>query len=580
MYNYLKNKFALSNIGTKSLIKGIFLSSLINLCMMLPVGIFIMMINELLNPLIQSNSQFPSILKYLTLIIITLIIMFIVNYFQYSSVYISTYNESENRRIKLAEKLRELPLSFFGKRNVSDLTSILLADCASLEHAFSHAIPQLFGSIISTIIIIIALITMNWKMGLAVLWVLPVSFGIIIISKKIQTRTKALHKKAKLDATEQIQECFENIQDIKAYNITKNYMNDLDRKLDISEKAQIKSEFIMATFVTSSQAILRLGLVTVVLIGSNLLINGQTDFITYLIFLITASRLYDPLSGNLENIAEIFSIELPINRMKEIENYKIQNGKKEYELKNFDIKFENISFSYKKDEPVLKNINFTAKQGEVTALIGPSGCGKSTIAKLAARFWDPDDGKIFLGENDINKIDPESLLKNYTIVFQDVTLFNDSILENIRIGNRNASDQEVKKAAKLAMCDDFINKLPDKYNTIIGENGSSLSGGERQRISIARAFLKNSPIVLLDEATASLDVENETQIQKAISKLIQNKTVILVAHRMRTIENADKIIVLDDGHIIQEGNSKELLNKNGLFKHMLELQNQSMEWSL
>ncbi|MDO7975300.1 ABC transporter ATP-binding protein [Oceanotoga teriensis] len=580
MYNYLKNKFALSNIGTKSLIKGIFLSSLINLCMMLPVGIFIMMINELLNPLIQSNSQFPSILKYLTLIIITLIIMFIVNYFQYSSVYISTYNESENRRIKLAEKLRELPLSFFGKRNVSDLTSILLADCASLEHAFSHAIPQLFGSIISTIIIIIALITMNWKMGLAVLWVLPVSFGIIIISKKIQTRTKALHKKAKLDATEQIQECFENIQDIKAYNITKNYMNDLDRKLDISEKAQIKSEFIMATFVTSSQAILRLGLVTVVLIGSNLLINGQTDFITYLIFLITASRLYDPLSGNLENIAEIFSIELPINRMKEIENYKIQNGKKEYELKNFDIKFENISFSYKKDEPVLKNINFTAKQGEVTALIGPSGCGKSTIAKLAARFWDPDDGKIFLGENDINKIDPESLLKNYTIVFQDVTLFNDSILENIRIGNRNASDQEVKKAAKLAMCDDFINKLPDKYNTIIGENGSSLSGGERQRISIARAFLKNSPIVLLDEATASLDVENETQIQKAISKLIQNKTVIVVAHRMRTIENADKIIVLDDGHIIQEGNSKELLNKNGLFKHMLELQNQSMEWSL
>ncbi|MDN5343693.1 MAG: ATP-binding cassette, subfamily bacterial IrtB/YbtQ [Oceanotoga sp.] len=580
MYNYLKNKFALSNIGTKSLIKGIFLSSLINLCMMLPVGIFIMMINELLNPLIQSNSQFPSILKYLTLIIITLIIMFIVNYFQYSSVYISTYNESENRRIKLAEKLRELPLSFFGKRNVSDLTSILLADCASLEHAFSHAIPQLFGSIISKIIIIIALITMNWKMGLAVLWVLPVSFGIIIISKKIQTRTKALHKKAKLDATEQIQECFENIQDIKAYNITKNYMNDLDRKLDISEKAQIKSEFIMATFVTSSQAILRLGLVTVVLIGSNLLINGQTDFITYLIFLITASRLYDPLSGNLENIAEIFSIELPINRMKEIENYKIQNGKKEYELKNFDIKFENISFSYKKDEPVLKNINFTAKQGEVTALIGPSGCGKSTIAKLAARFWDPDDGKIFLGENDINKIDPESLLKNYTIVFQDVTLFNDSILENIRIGNRNASDQEVKKAAKLAMCDDFINKLPDKYNTIIGENGSSLSGGERQRISIARAFLKNSPIVLLDEATASLDVENETQIQKAISKLIQNKTVIVVAHRMRTIENADKIIVLDDGHIIQEGNSKELLNKNGLFKHMLELQNQSMEWSL
>jgi ATP-binding cassette subfamily B protein len=580
MYNYLKNKFALSNIGTKSLIKGIFLSSLINLCMMLPVGIFIMMINELLNPLIQSNSQFPSILKYLTLIIITLIIMFIVNYFQYSSVYISTYNESENRRIKLAEKLRELPLSFFGKRNVSDLTSILLADCASLEHAFSHAIPQLFGSIISTIIIIIALITMNWKMGLAVLWVLPVSFGIIIISKKIQTRTKALHKKAKLDATEQIQECFENIQDIKAYNITKNYMNDLDRKLDISEKAQIKSEFIMATFVTSSQAILRLGLVTVVLIGSNLLINGQTDFITYLIFLITASRLYDPLSGNLENIAEIFSIELPINRMKEIENYKIQNGKKEYELKNFDIKFENISFSYKKDKPVLKNINFTAKQGEVTALIGPSGCGKSTIAKLAARFWDPDDGKIFLGENDINKIDPESLLKNYTIVFQDVTLFNDSILENIRIGNRNASDQEVKKAAKLAMCDDFINKLPDKYNTIIGENGSSLSGGERQRISIARAFLKNSPIVLLDEATASLDVENETQIQKAISKLIQNKTVIVVAHRMRTIENADKIIVLDDGHIIQEGNSKELLNKNGLFKHMLELQNQSMEWSL
>lgn len=580
MFNYIRKKFALSLKGAKDLIKGSLFSAFVNLIMMIPVGLFILMLNELLDNFYKGNPIVPDVYKYTIFIVATLIVMFVFHYLQYSSVFIATYRESARIRITLAEKLRILPLSFFGKKDLSDLTSSLMGDCSKLEHAFSHAVPQFFGAILSTTIITISLIFLDWRMGISVLWVLPVAFVMIFTSKHIQKMAELKHFNTNRACADGIQECLENMQDIKAYSIQKEYLENLDIKLDKSEKAHIKAELTMGSCVTSAQAVLRLGLATVVLTGTTLLINGETNFITYLIFLITASRLYDPLSGTLSNIAEIFNIEIPIDRMKNIETQPIQSGDNEYKLNGYDIEFRNVTFSYDSSEMVLKNVSFTAKQGEITALIGESGSGKSTAAKLSARFWDLNSGSIFLGGRDISTIEPEALLKNYTIVFQDVTLFNDTVMENIRLGRLNATDDEVLRAAKLALCDEFVLKMPCGYRTIIGENGTMLSGGERQRISIARALLKDAPIVLLDEATASLDVENETKIQKAISELVKNKTVIIVAHRMRTIENADKIIVLKDGVVKETGSSSGLLQKDSIYKQMVEIQSQTIDWSL
>lgn len=580
MFNYVRRKFALSDQGTKDFVKGSIYSALVNLGMMIPVGIFILMLDELLKPVLKKGKVLNDPLKYVIFILIAAAIMYILHYIQYSKVFVSTYNESANRRISLAEKLRELPLSFFGKRNLSDLTSVIMADCLTLEHVFSHSMPQIFGSIISTTIIVIALLTMDWRMGIAALWVVPVAFIMIFVSKHMQSILKEKHDKEKHICADGIQECLDNIQDIKGYHIEKEYIKGLDKKLDDSERAQVKSELVVGVCVISAQAILRLGLATVVLVGSTLLVKQQINLLTYFIFLVTASRLYDPLSQNLENISEIFGADIPIKRMKEIQNQKLQTGEKEYKLNGYDINFKNVGFSYENDEDVLKDVSFTAKQGQVTALIGPSGCGKSTAAKLAARFWDVNKGKITIGNKDIKEVEPEALLKNYTIVFQDVTLFNDTIMENIRLGRKNATDTEVLNAAKMAMCDDFVLSMPKGYKTVVGENGSTLSGGERQRISIARAFLKNAPIVLLDEATASLDVENETKIQSALSKLIKNKTVLVVAHRMRTVENADKVVVLKDGYVGEQGSPKKLIKKQGLYTRMVQLQTESDKWSL
>ncbi|WP_129596264.1 ABC transporter ATP-binding protein [Anaerophilus nitritogenes] len=580
MHKYFQNKFALSAKGSKDLIKGSFYSALVNLSMMIPVGIFIMMLEELLSPILSGKSNTPSFFKYIGLIALSIFLMYLFHYIQYSVVYLSTYAESATRRITLGEKLRQLPLAFFGKRDLSDLSNTIMGDCTSLEHAFSHSIPQFFGAILSTTIIVIGLLTMDWRMGLSVLWVVPVAFIMIFVSKKIQKKSELKHYKAKRACADGIQECLENIQDIKAYNMEELYMEGLDKKLNDAEKEQIHSELIMGAFVTSAQAVLRLGLATVILVGSTLLVKGQTDLLTYLIFLITASRLYDPLSGILANIAEIFSIEIPIQRMREMENQPIQAGDKEYSIKGYDVQFNHVAFAYNENEPVLNDVSFVAKQGDVTALVGLSGGGKSTVAKLAARFWDPNQGKITLGGQDITRIDPEALLKNYAIVFQDVTLFNDTVIENIRLGRRDASDEEVLKAAKIAMCDDFVLNMPKGYNTIIGENGLTLSGGERQRISIARALLKDAPIILLDEATASLDVENETKIQTALSELIKNKTVLVIAHRLRTVVGADKIVVLGEGTVLEEGNHSQLMENNGLYCHLYKLQQESVEWSL
>lgn len=580
MLNFLQKKFVLSERGGKDLIKGSLYSALADLSMMIPVGLFIMMLEELLRPIVGTSALAPNLIQYVLLVCLAFGILYLCQFLQYSSVFLSTYTESATRRISLAETLRHLPLSFFGKRDLADLTNTIMGDCTTLEHAFSHAVPQLFGAILSTFVITVGLLYTDWRMGLAVLWVIPVAFLMIIGSKYMQNKVELKHYQAKRVCADSIQECLETIQDIKACSMKERYIEGLDQKLDVAEQAHIYSELTMGALVTSAQAVLRLGLASVVLVGSALLIEGKTDLLTYFIFLIAASRLYDPLSGTLSNIAEIFMIEIPIKRMQEIKAHPVQRGETNYILNGYDIEFEHVVFSYNTDEPVLKDVSFVAKQGEVTALIGPSGGGKSTAAKLAARFWDANSGKITLGGQNITTINPEALLKNYAIVFQDVILFNDTVMENIRLGKLDATDEEVKEAARMAMCNEFISRLPMGYNTIIGENGSVLSGGERQRISIARAILKNAPIILLDEATASLDVENETKIQMALTELIKNKTVLIIAHRMRTVANADKIVVLSDGHVSQEGKPDDLLKQDGLYRHMVNIQIQNMDWSL
>ena len=595
MIKALKNKYALSDQGAKDLLKGIIYSVLANISLMFPVILLAIVLNQLLAPVLGTNAPEISAIVYTVIGIVILAVVFIFHYCQYTATYLGTYDESARRRIGLAEKLRTLPLTFFHQRDLADLTSTIMGDCANFEHAFSHTVPQFFGAVISTGIVCIGLLIFNWQMGLALLWVAPISFAIVILSRKCQEKLSKKHMNTRLELAEGIQECLETVQDIKACNQEEDYLRKLDAKMDAAEKAQISSEMTTASLLTTGQMFLRLGLATVIVVGNSLVVNGDTSLFTYILFLIAASRLYDPLSGAMANMAELFSVQLQVNRLKEIENYPEETGEKEIRTNGYDITFDHVRFSYKvnardtgregglgreKDKPVLRDVSFTAKQGQVTALVGPSGSGKTTVSRLASRFWDIQQGKITVGGMDISQIEPETLLSLYSIVFQDVTLFNNSIMENIRVGRKDATDEEVLAAAKLANCEEFARKLPEGWNTIIGENGCSLSGGERQRISIARAFLKNAPIILLDEATASLDVENETVIQTALSRLIQNKTVLVIAHRMRTVASADKIVVLEKGKVAQEGNSAELMNSNGIYHHMVTLQTESQNWTL
>lgn len=455
-----------------------------------------------------------------------------------------------------------------------------MGDCTDLEHAFSHAIPELAGSVISLVIISIGMLLFNIPLSIALLWVIPVSFLIVIVSRSIQEKNSEKIIKKRRTGTDGIQESIETIKELKAYNYEDDYLKGLSRKIKNIESSLIRSELVTGTSVISGQMVLKLGIVSVMIVGSTLLVSGQISLLMFILYLIAAAFIYLPIQGALEFLAEIFMAGVKINRMKKIESQTVQDGSIEYSNNGYDITFKDVSFNYKEDKDILKNINFTAKQGEVTALIGPSGGGKSTISKLAARFWDANEGKITLGGVDLKTIDPEALLKNYAIVFQDVVLFNNTVKENIRIGSHGASDEEVYEVAKLARCDEFVKNLPDGYDTLIGENGSLLSGGERQRISIARALLKNAPIILLDEATASLDVENESEIQKALSILIKNKTVIVIAHRMRTIANADKIVVLKEGKIVEKGSPQELNQIDGLYKRMVDIQNKTGKWRL
>ncbi len=576
MIKKLQKKYALSEQGAKDLIKGCLACVLQNLSFMFPVGLLYYLVGDLMNGGVPGEK----IPFYVAGCVVCIDLILLTTFFQYNATYFATYKESGIRRITLAEHLRKIPLSFFGKKDLADLTSTIMADCTFLEQSFSHFIPELAGSIISTVLISIGLLFTDWKMALAALWVLPVAFAIVGFSAKIQENLNQKAMDVKTACADGIQECIETVRDLKANNAEQAYLKGLEKKIRAVEHRSILNEFGLAVFVVSASLVLKLGIATVALVGAVLLMQGSLSVLTFFMFLLVVSRLYDPLQGALQNLAAVISTRTNIARMNEILDHPIQQGSDRLSNQGYDIVFDHVGFAYNTGETVLKDVSFTAKQGEVTALVGPSGGGKTTVSRLAARFWDINRGKITVGGMDVSRIDPETLLSLYSIVFQDVTLFDNTILENIRIGNKDATDEQVIAAAKLANVDEFAEKLPDGWHTNIGENGCELSGGERQRISIARAFLKNAPIILLDEATASLDVENETLIQTALSRLIADKTVLVIAHRMRTVAGADKIVVLSDGTVAEEGSPKDLAEKNGVYAHMVKLQTESQNWKL
>lgn len=568
MVQMLKHKYALSDKGAKDMIKAFFAVTLANLALMLPVGLLYVLTSYLLD----GDLPKEKIGFFAAGIILSLILIILTTIFQYRSTFLSTYIESGVRRRGLAEKLRKLPLSYFGKKDLSDLTNTIMSDCALIETGSSHWIPELVGSFISSAIIVISLFAFNWKMALAAVWVMPVAFLIVFFARRVMDSLNQKSLAYKLDCLDGIQEGLETVRDLRSNNMADTYMTGLNKKIKAVEKHSLVSEFVTAVFVSSAQMILKFGIGTVAVVGSTLLIQGEISVVTFFMFLLVVTRMYDPLQIALQNFAAIISLDTNCRRMDEILSHPEQTGRETLDNKGYDIEFSNVAFSYNDGEQVLKDVTFTAKQGEVTALIGPSGGGKTTVSRMATRFWDYNKGKITVGGMEVAQIDPEKLMSLYSIVFQDVILFNNTIMENIRIGKKDATDEEVMQAARLAYCEEFVEKLPDKWNTMVGENGSELSGGERQRISIARAFLKDAPIILMDEATASLDVDNESLIQESISNLIQNKTVLIIAHRMRTVDGADKIVVLKDGVVAEQGSPAALKKQNGIYHHMMELQ--------
>lgn len=564
--NYIRHKYALTHKGTIDLIKSCLSCAVMDLILMLPVGVLYLLVSELLYGSIKN----PMLYVWLGLGCLVAIIAML--FFKYNMQYVSVYEESGKRRIALAEKLRKLPLSFFGKKDLADLTSTIMSDCASIETGTSHWIPDLVGSMISTTLVSIGLFFFDWRMALAAVWVVPVALSVVLFSAKVQNRFVRRQKVAEMELADKIQEGLDAFQDIRANDAEATYLDELDPKINLVEKRFVQTELGLAYFIVSGQMILKVGIATVALVGSALLSSGGISILTFFLFLLVASRLYDPMSSTLIHLGAVLSLNIQSERMNDILCHEEQSGTTSLTNTGYSISFENVHFSYEKSGKVLDGVSFQANQGEVTALIGPSGSGKTTVSRLAARFWDIQSGQITVGGMDISKIDPETLMSLYSIVFQDVTLFNNTVMENIRIGRKDASDEEVIAAARMAHVDEFAEKLSSGWNTLIGENGSELSGGERQRISIARAFLKDAPIILLDEATASLDVENETLIQESLSRLIKNKTVLIIAHRMRTIAGADKIVVLQSGKVVESGTHKELSESKGYYHRMLQQQ--------
>ena len=571
MIRYFQNRFTLSDKGAKDLRRGIVFSTLLNLALMLPPTYLFLFLMEYL----EVGTDQHTLWFYILLAVVLMGMMFFIARWQYDSTYTTIYNESAQRRISLAEKLRRLPLAFFGERNLSDLTSTIMEDCTSLEQIFSHAVPQLFASVLSMFIIAVSLFFYDWRLAVALFWVVPMALATLLLARHLLDKAFVHLYHVKRGVTEQVQEGLECVQEIKSYCGEKAYNQSFDKRLKDYEKELVNHELVAGVFVNLSAMILKLGMPTVIITGAWLLQRGEVSIFIYLAFLLVSAMVYNPIQDVCNNLAILAFLDVRINRMKEMEAMPEQEGSKEVKMDNYDIEFRNVSFAYETEKQVLHNVSFTAKQGEVTALVGPSGGGKSTTAKLAARFWDIDGGKILLGGNDIAHIDPETLLRNYAVVFQDVLLFNASVSDNIRIGKRDATDEEVRRVAQLAQCDDFISRMPQGYDTVIGENGETLSGGERQRISIARALLKDAPVILLDEATASLDAENETKIQAGISELVQGKTVIIIAHRMRTVRNANHIVVLGGGTVIEQGAPEDLMAKGGEFARMVKLQQEN-----
>ena len=571
----LMHKCALSEQGAKDMIKAFVSVTVSNLVLMVPIALLYYMVKDYMEGNLAGKG-----LWYVAGIVVTFVLIAVTTYIQYNATFLATYIESGVRRITLAEKLRKIPLSFFGKKDLSDLTSTIMADCAQMETASSHFVPELVGACISTTIVAIGLFFFDWRMAMAALWVLPISFIIVACSGKVQRSLNKKQMDLKMACADGIQEGLESARDLRAYNSQEEYMEGLDKKIKAVEKHAIVTELGTAVFVGSSQMILKLGIGTVALVGGILLAKGELDVITFFMFLMVVSRIYDPMQVSLQNLAAIIATGVQSSRLDEILSHEVQGGTRKMDNKGYDIEFSNVGFSYESGETVLNDVSFVAKQGEVTALIGPSGGGKTTVSRLASRFWDVNQGTITVGGMDISKIDPETLMSLYSIVFQDVTLFNNTVMENIRIGKMDATDEEVIAAAKLAHCDEFAEKLADGWDTMIGENGSELSGGERQRISIARACLKYAPIILLDEATASLDVDNETMIQESLSRLIKDKTVMIIAHRMRTVADADKIVVLKDGTVAENGSPEALEKQGGIYANMVKTQLLARDWKL
>lgn len=577
MVEKLQHKYALSKQGAVDMIKACISVTVTNIVYMMTAGILYTLIKDLLD----NNLNRDRIPFYAIGSAIIIVLVFVTNFIQYNATFLTTYRESGVRRTAIAEKLRKLPLSYFGKKNIADLTTNVMGDCAQIETASSHWIPELIGAVASVCLVGISMFFFfDWRMVLASFWVIPVAFIIITTCSGAEKRAVRKNQAVKLDMANGIQECLESIRDLRANNAQDRYMEELDGKIKKVEKFALFTELKMAVYVNSAAIILKLGIGTTAVVGGILFTKGDIDILTFFMFLMLAARLYSPMEISLQNFAAIIATGIQCERLDEVLSHEIQTGTENLRCNGYDIVFDHVGFRYDDDTDVLKDVSFTAKHGQVTALIGPSGGGKTTISRLAARFWDVNSGKITLGDEDISRIDPETLLSKYSIVFQDVTLFNNSVMENIRIGKSGATDEEVMEAARLANCDEFVDLLPDKYNTNIGENGSELSGGERQRISIARAFLKDAPVILLDEATASLDAENETVIQEALSRLIKNKTVLIIAHRMRTIANADHIVVLKDGVVAEQGSPEYLSGYDSIFSRMTRQQLISQNWKM
>ena len=573
-----QRKYALTDQGVKNTKKGAFWTVIVNLVVMGGMGILYLLMYGLMGTL-TDGAPLPGPALFLGLVIAFVILSFVTHLQQYQATYGLVYNEVKTTRLNLAERLRKLPLGYFGKRDLADLTETLMGDVNRMEHVWSHVLGYLYGAYISTSIIAVCLLVYDWRLAIACLWGVPVAFGLLFGTRKISARASERTKQAAVHVSDGIQEALENVREIRATNQEARYLAGLNQKIDDHEKVTIQGELSTGIFVNAASVIMRLGVATTILVGASLILSGQIDFMMLFLFLLVITRVYAPFDQSLALIAEMFVSQVSADRMNEIYDTPIAEGTERFQPKGHDIVFDHVGFAYDKKK-VLDGVSFTAREGEVTALVGPSGSGKSTCARLAARLWDVTEGTIRVGGVDISTVDPEALLTDYSMVFQDVVLFDDTVMENIRLGKRGATDEEVRAAAEAANCGEFIRRLPQGYDTPIGENGAKLSGGERQRISIARALLKNAPIVLLDEATASLDVENETKVQGALSHLLAGKTVLVIAHRMRTVAGADHIVVLENGHVAEQGTPAELMERGGLYRRMVELQSESARWKL